>query len=66
MRRKRKTPTKSGKQMRVADEMITNINYIKAQYVLRGNKVPSVKDITRLMAKKQDKEELYHEFYLKL
>jgi len=46
--------------------MTTQINYIKAKYVLNGQKPPTVKDITRLMANKWDKEELYHEFYLKL
>jgi len=43
---------------RISKEMQDIINYIRAKYILNGKKPPSVASITRMIAKKINKEEL--------
>lgn len=66
MRQKKVRRSKPGRQYRIHQELVDHIKYIQAQYVLKGMKKPTVKQITQLMARKQDKEELYHECYAKI
>jgi len=50
-------------QIRPSKEFKDIINFVRAKYILAGKTPPSIPQITRQIAKKINKEELYtHEF----
>jgi len=52
--------------IRASPSFIDTINFIKVKYRMSGKKPPTTRRITEIMANKINKEELYHEFYLRL
>jgi len=53
------------KLIRSSKELREIIDYIRAKYLLAGKRPPSFNTITRKIAKKIDKEELYFDEFIK-
>jgi len=53
------------KLARMSREMVDIVNYIKAQHLLKGKKVPSTSTITKKMVSKIKKEELLHNEFIR-
>jgi len=51
--------------IRSSKEMMDIINFIRAQHMLMGRKPPSITAVTRIMAKKMNKEELLRNEFIR-
>lgn len=53
-------------QIRPSKELLEIINYVKAKHILEGRKPPTVSNITRVIAKRINKEDILHNEFIKL
>lgn len=51
---------------RISKELQEIINYIKGRSLLHGTKPPSTSQITRIIAKNTDKEDLWRNVFIKI
>jgi len=51
--------------IRSSSELRQIVNYIKAKHIMEGKKPPTTADITKMIAKKIDKEELLRDVFIK-
>ena len=52
--------------IRCSKEMKTIINFVRAKYILAGKKPPGISTITKIIAKKINKEELLENEFIRL
>jgi len=53
------------KIMRTSKEFQTIVNYIRARYIMEGKTPPSITHITRVIAKKINKEDLLRNEFIR-
>lgn len=58
--------TRVVRNIRPDRELVAVINYVRAKALLEGKKPPSITKITKYIAKKIDKEKLWHDVFIKL
>ncbi len=55
---------RSTRVIRSSKELVEIINFVRARAIMEGRKIPRVSDITRVISKRIDKEELLRDVFI--